>query len=205
MSKKYNLVLFVILFSLGCTHLEKFKCEVLEENSKTINRLFLSLENNDTLPCLFKLQSSYFETDSSWIASFIDDKCLVSMDGDVSSVELFIRYGDSIGQERFLTVRHLNWFKGKGNEFTVDQIKVELLNKLVFDDQTYFVLKFYDVVFTDFTNSVMLDATVFFSDKRGFIGSYFSDPNFPNQIIQREGDILESAIDYTGIKFMRLR
>ncbi|NBC05568.1 MAG: hypothetical protein GVY26_00060 [Bacteroidetes bacterium] len=200
----FYILIFFLLFG-GCNFLQNPRCEILANADSASSRLFLHLKSLTNKSCLFYLGSSYFEIDSSWVVKIDNKELVVNMDGDVTDMDVLLRFDDSIGKERGVSIRHSNWSEGKGDEKITTQVSVKLINKIKSKPETFFVLKFQNIVFTDFSEGRRLDAFVFFSNKKGFVGSYYIDPLYSKWIIQKEGNILENEIDYSGYTFRRFR
>lgn len=206
-TKITRLICFVLLgfFTANCSRTSESKCSFFIEETNFDSKLFLSLKNTEDGKCLYDLQSNYYyDVDSLWYAKIINDDFHVNMDDDLNSTEVMFSFSDSIGNERYITALTPNWKEKRGNELILRKLKVELINKLTEDGITFFVLKFFKAVYIDVLERE-LDVCVFFSPKDGFIGTYYMDPMYPDQIIQKEGNILVDKIDYSHFSFVRIK
>lgn len=81
--------------------------------------------------------------------------------------------------------------------------RLQLKNKLHRTEERVLLIRMEDALFDD--DLGYLDYNFFLSSKFGLLGNYLSRPENKGAIYQVNGDILEKNIDYSEIKFLRIR
>ena len=175
-------------------------------NVTTLNsKLFLYFDKKTAKDCEYSLRSNYYsDVDSLWCAKLINSVLWVSLDQDVSNKDILFSYDDRVGNERQVYSIVPDWGGLGGDSLISRTIRVKLIYKLKDQGRTFFVLKFNEVAYFDVAER-RIDAYLVYSSSEGFIGSYFIDPNYPTQILQKEGNILLDKIDYSSFVFSRVR
>lgn len=148
--------------------------------------------------CTYKLGSQIFPEELK-CQIFIEDDIVIFKVENSDQIDTFLILDRAESDISYaINLEDFEYKKGVGKIHK--NLKSELLQII---GDTY-VLCFYDVLNVFFTGRV-LNAIVFFEKEKGFIGSYFQDPNDMTWIIQKSGNILESEIDYSDKKFGQLR
>ncbi|MCB9053365.1 MAG: hypothetical protein H6556_28340 [Lewinellaceae bacterium] len=198
------IVCLFVLSCLGCPNQGVyFHCEdIISNSAQTSNRLLLhlgDLKRRDQNGCAFKLMSSFFTFNDSWEVYFSGSECYINMCGGNEAKELFLDLEK--GQDLSITV-----CQDSISKHTKVEKKVSTVRRIHHEDTYYAIIKvagFIDL-YTD-EGTIQLDGFLLVSNKSGFIGSYLKDASRPNQIIQKEGNILEGPIDYSEMSFRRIR
>lgn len=154
-----------------------------------------SLVSTDS--CIYTLASAYLDEFSGRF--YFDGRNGYFLGAEQSSYQLMFSIVGKEGSKNKISIRHRDWLESSSSSETQDYV-VSLDRIFKEDSSTLTVLRINGLI-TAFREVGMLDAVVFFSSDKGFIGSYYSDPQYPDLVIERKGDILEDFIDYENYKF----
>jgi hypothetical protein len=156
--------------------------------------------------CNYRLTSPFLENLPNNQLIFDGDNVYVNLSGQSGKNELLFSFKDRVNDIHTITIKHNNWFSENNNAFRVIAYQVELINILHKNEERFAVIKIHDFIPTpEPLETGPLDGVVIFSNKQGFIGSYYQSPMEDFMIIQKTGNILDSLIDYSKYKFRRIK
>lgn len=170
------------------------------------SRMFLFVDSifETNFPCVYHINSSYFEAELFMgKLTFKDKTVLVNFTNEDGCWEDFFSFKESKGSQNKITIRHRNWKEKKPDEVIQIEYTVILENILKIKNDKIAHLRIVDVIHSN-PEIGNMDAIVFFSSAKGFIGSYYSSTLEPCLIISAAGNILENQIDYSGYSFVTI-
>lgn len=197
-------LLFLMIFA-GCDKLSKKEgqCFQFQDKSKFKNsKLLLYIDSEMDNECVYDLNSFYLDKLQEKQFIFDGSNAFIKLTSS-KEFDLMFSFDDEIRKKRKIKIKHRNWFNNKGNEYIVKSYSVELLEKKEHKNEKFIVLKINKLI-TAFKEIGIMDGVLVFSDKKGFIGSYYQNPDEPMKIVQKSGDILENLIDYSLKEFMKI-
>lgn len=182
--------------------IDTFQCRISSTNQN--NRLILYLGDRlDSEECGFLLRSNYLDDkifDKQ--ISLTDRNVYVKMAPGLDTHELFFSLENEKEINR-ITVLHRNWIEQSGNELISNKYSVSLDSIIHLQDENCYKLSIRNFIFV-IPEIGKMDAVLFFTDKRGFIGSYMIGDFDRSLLVNKEGDILEDHLSYKGYSFGKI-
>lgn len=205
--KTLNLVSTLILFWItisACEVPEKSKFHTFPEaqNDKLIFHLG-TLVNNDS--CIYELKSNYLdEKVFSGRFYFHDNNAHIKLTPETQNFDTLFSLAHPEKEQKFSAI-HRNWEIERGDSLSTTEYTA-LIDTVLIIDSVETITK---VVLKDFISAFPqlgpLDGVVFFSTKRGFIGSYYLSDIPEKLILAKEGDILQTILNYDEYIFRRFQ
>lgn len=206
--KKYCWIIFILLILIfpSCKKDNSIYGQCFIENSYPGNgqKLLISIDLQVNSNCVYKLNSSYLDSNVSKKLLFDGINAFVILNNEVNKFELLFSYNDPVGSTKKIKITDRNWLEQNGLQYKTRTYDAELMQKLTVNNERFSIIKIHQLI-TAFHDIGNMNGIVFFSDKKGFVGSYYQIPTHPHEIIQKAGYILEDKIDYSEYSFNEIK
>lgn len=193
---KYLVCIYSLLL-LGCTNFNPSNnCPI--ENDKLAD-LFFYIDSSfvKEKECFYIVKSNYFDK-NIFNGKLLkkENSVLINFSKSNDEYELFFSFDATIGTKNYIHIYQRNWKNKSPDEKVMEAYQISLEQVVNNTNEKVAILKLHQIA-NGFENLPTLDVIVFFSSRKGFIGSYYLNPNFPFAIIGKAGNILEDIIDYS--------
>lgn len=114
---------------------------------------------------------------------------------------LFFSLNDQVGTLRAVKLLNGDWANGQGDDIQMRTYEIQVMNNLMCDDERIIHLRLSS--FYRYEDS-MYDFHFYFTDQSGFVTSFYTSPNHPNEYCDFEGPKYANCIEYTDVDFCKL-
>jgi hypothetical protein len=194
--------LFFMLFLAACYSGQRSNCvlfDVVKKQKAGLPILYIdSLVNTDS--CIYTIGSTYLFDIYDYQFYFDGNNGYVKLSPKVESFELFFSTSSSSSKLNKVNIHQYDWI-GDDPAQQISETHAVLRDSVYRVGNEDIVKITIKNLATAFPEIGVLDAVLFFSVSRGFLGSFYLDPHKPTHIIEKRGDILEEIIDYSKYEF----
>lgn len=206
-SKLFLIVFFVISLASCANYDNKKNCsfKITSENTEDYLLLFY-IDSIDIDSCIYYLKSSWLNNQIQRKMYFDGENIYVDLANE-NKFSLLSSYKDTMGTSRIIKISNYDFFKTEiSQEDVIRNYKFSTIGKFKFKNENILKINIENAFkLPEDYGSGYLDAILFFSDKMGFIGSYFFNSKWKNAIIYKQGNILDGIIDYSEYHFSELK
>lgn len=167
------------------------KSMMITAPSSCVNLVLCQSAIIDSSAAIYQLESSYLDTDIPRLMKIDGEDIYLNLSSLDDHWELLFSFSANVGNHQRITILDGDWGNGNGLLYVKKQYVVKRLALAKENDERFALVKVERMI-QGFPDMGDMDAMVVFSDRSGFVGSFYHSRNLPESFIEKRGDVKET-------------